>query len=125
MSRSVGFTYAITGTVIAASVLAVTAVTVGLGPTGTSARAGAREGAVTESVATAQAILPAGTLQPGEQVVSAEVVQTPSGPVHYVTVETAVATRRSGDDDDHEGREHESREHEEREHTSRTRRESR
>jgi hypothetical protein len=122
MSRSVGFTYAIAGVVVAASTVAVVATTVGLGG---PAAARARAGEAPQVVPTAGVVVPPGTLQPGEQVVRAEIAQTPDGPVQYLTVEQTASTRRArGDDDDeHEGREHENREHEEREHRS-TRRES-
>ncbi len=127
MSRSVGFTYAIAGTVVAASVLAVTAATLGLGGGAAGRGAEARQGAVPESIATASAIVPAGTLQPGEQVVKAEIVQTAEGPVQYLTVAPAADARRSHDDDDDEDDDddHEEREHEAREQPRGTRRESR
>ena len=117
MSRSVGFTYAIAGIVVAASTVAVVATTVGL----EGAAAGrARAGEAPQVIPTAGVVVPPGTLQPAEQVVRAEVAQTPDGPVQYLTVEQTRSTRHARIDDDDE---HEDHEHEEREHRS-TRRES-
>ena len=110
MSRSVGITYAIAGVVVAASTVAVVAGTVGLDG---AAAARARSEGAPQVIPTAGIVVPPGALQPGEQVVRAEIAQTPNGPVQYLTVEQTASTRRAriGDDDEHEDHEHEEREH--------------
>ena len=116
MRKSVGITYAISGTIVAASVIAVTAATIGLGGQ-TPRQAVEVGGSVTVTVATSTPA-PAFRIQPGEQVIHAEAVQATaasaaaidSGPLGY-SRSLAPAVRvadRAHDDDEHEEREHRS-----------------
>ncbi|MEI7926689.1 MAG: hypothetical protein WCI61_10965 [Chloroflexota bacterium] len=135
MTRSVGLMYAVSGLVTAASLLAMTAATVGLGgarPDGVEAR----QGGAVESVATVvapapapatdtpapRAAAPAAPSQVGLATVRTEGIPPAPTALAAGTAAPTVAVRRAHDDDDeHEGREHESREYER---TSRTRRET-
>lgn len=113
MTRTVGTTYAIAGAITAAALLVATAATAGLGgpSSATTAVDTAGAGAAGPATAIEAPVLPAGALQEGERIVSAELIQTPGGPVQHVTVEPAPAARGSHDDDDDDDEHEEHEEH--------------
>ncbi|MFA7248015.1 MAG: hypothetical protein WC273_00080 [Dehalococcoidia bacterium] len=123
MNKSVGVTYAIAGAVVAASLVVATGATLGLGldrgrtaveATGGVLPAGLITGAAAADRTSPATVVPAATLQPGEQVVSSTVVETATGPVEVVTVAPASArslSREHEDDADDDEHEHEEREH--------------
>ena len=121
MSRSVGIIYAIAGTVMAASMLVIAGATLWLGAGDSPAGADIFGIGAPAGIAT-NAVVPAGALQPGEQIVRSEVVQTAGGPVEYLYVASpATAHGHDDDDDEHEKREHEQRKPEKREDSGRLR----
>ena len=135
MTRSVGLMYAVSGLVTAASLLAITAATVGLGtarPDGVEARHGA-PGSVATASATPTELPASGppAASPGvvETVRSEDARITSSALQHgtldrspTATATTNAASRRATEDDEHDAREHQTREPER---TSRSERETR
>ena len=137
MKQSVGWAWALSGVIVASSVVAIAGSTVGLrGLPGAldslAAEYGEREEASQPNPSASSdpligtVTIPVTELQPGERIVSTGVVRTVDGPVPVVTIETpprfggspqtqpaaATSSQRTRRDDD--SREHESREHDER-----------